>query len=291
MAVATAPFSERDAAKRIFDASKPLKAADIDVLDALAEVAAQRKIVTEATVKGDLSTRLTKAMDEPFLRHCNPCNATHLYEQPFRLAALQAGLELEPGTSPPVLRRIPKLKAPMYRHLGAEADPRFDVVRTHLRFQGPISVRDTATYVDAPMPDVEDRWPADVVEVRVKGEGRVTGRDVRFLLADDLDALIEAALPPAAKHLAVFGPSLGLVLHLLERDTPDRPRTPEDEHLTDEQRLVLAVERLLLVATKAQTATGQERDEARRKVAGWLTRAESELVRASAAYQAAKRRR
>jgi hypothetical protein len=39
VAVATAPWSEADAAKRIFDAAKPLKAAGIPVLDALRVVA------------------------------------------------------------------------------------------------------------------------------------------------------------------------------------------------------------------------------------------------------------
>ena len=54
-----------------------------------------------------MSGRLTAVMHEPYLRFCLPCDATHLYEQPFRLAALRAGLELQPGTSPPVLRPIP----------------------------------------------------------------------------------------------------------------------------------------------------------------------------------------
>ena len=118
IAVATAPYSEADAAKRIFDASKPLKAAGIPVLDALTVVAdAERKIVSKPTVKGDLSSGLREALDEAYLRWCNPCQAIHPYEMPFRLAALQAGLELEAGTSPPVLRRIKGLKAPRFRRL------------------------------------------------------------------------------------------------------------------------------------------------------------------------------
>ena len=41
VAAATAPFSEADARKRVFDASRPLKAAGILVLDALDEIAAK----------------------------------------------------------------------------------------------------------------------------------------------------------------------------------------------------------------------------------------------------------
>ena len=96
-----------------------------------------REIVKNPMVKGDVSSRLTELVDEPYLRYCRPCRATHVYEMPFRLAALQAGLELEPGTSPPVLRRIPRLRRPGYAHLATEADRAFDVIRNHLRFYGP----------------------------------------------------------------------------------------------------------------------------------------------------------
>lgn len=108
VAVATAPLSDGDAAKRILDDARPLKAAGIETLDALRAVAdTMREVVREPTVKGDMSTRLTERMSEPYLRFCRPCNTTHLYEMPCRLAALQAGLELRPGTSPPILERIP----------------------------------------------------------------------------------------------------------------------------------------------------------------------------------------
>src|SRR5829696_4163245 len=110
VAAATAPFSDADAGKRIYDAAKPLKAAGIPNLAALDTVAAaMRSIVTAPMVKGELSTRLTAVMDPPYVRPCVPCNAVHLWEMPFRLAALRAGLELQPGTSPPVLQPVPGL--------------------------------------------------------------------------------------------------------------------------------------------------------------------------------------
>ena len=145
IAVATAPLSEADAGKRIFDAVKPLRAAGIPALEALQTLAGHlRTIVPSAMVKGDVSRRLTEMVDEPYLRSCGPCNAIHVYENPFRMAALQAGLELDPGTSPPVLHRIPGLKPAMYPRLGGEADPRFDVVRNYVRFFGPARIRDAA---------------------------------------------------------------------------------------------------------------------------------------------------
>jgi Winged helix DNA-binding domain len=187
VAAATAPFSDADAGKRVFDAAKPLRAAGIGILDALDAVAGEmRSLVTAPTVKGEVSGRLAQRMPEPYLRYCRPCAATHLYEQPFRLAALRAGLELQPGTSPPVLQPVPGL-------VPAQTVPdRLDVVRGYLRLLGPATPQHVAGYLDAPVADVKARWPADAVEVQVAGERR-------WVLAGDVDRL--AADPPRATRL------------------------------------------------------------------------------------------
>ncbi|CAA9247131.1 MAG: FIG00816115: hypothetical protein [uncultured Blastococcus sp.] len=198
VAAATAPFSDADAGKRIFDASKPLRAAGIPNLTALDVVAdAMRSIVTGPMVKGEMSGRLTAVLDEPYLRFCVPCGATHPYEQPFRLSALRAGLELEPGTSPPVLRPIPGFTP------ADEVPERLDVVRAYLRLLGPATPKLVAGYLDAPVKDVQARWPRDAVEVDVDGQRR-------WLLEDDLDALGDP--PRGTRLLAPFD------LHLQARD-------------------------------------------------------------------------
>lgn len=184
---AVQPYSEADAAKRIFDAAKPLKAAGIAVLDALDTVAAEmRKVVTAPMVKGDVSTEITKRIDEPFLRFCRPCQATHLYEQPFRLGATRAGLELDPGTSPPVLQRIPDLEP------AGRADDQHDVIRGYLHLLGPATHKQVAEYLDSPVREVKQRWPSDVTEVTVDGERR-------WILESDEPAL--AADPPRLTRL------------------------------------------------------------------------------------------
>ncbi|NUR08259.1 MAG: winged helix DNA-binding domain-containing protein [Nocardioidaceae bacterium] len=181
VAAATAPWSDTDAAKRVFDASKPLTAAGIPVTEALDRIAGEmRDIVRSPTVKGELSTRLTERLDPPYLRWCRPCNATHAYEQPFRLAALRAGLELEPGTSPPVLRRLPRWRGPA-KQVPAHLDP----VRAVLRLLGPSTPKHVAGYLDAPVKEVAGRWPEDTAPVDVDG----TAAEV---LADDLDGLTGA---------------------------------------------------------------------------------------------------
>lgn len=201
VATATTPFSDADAGKRIYDASRPLKAAGIANLEALDTVAtAMREIVTAPMVKGEMSSRLSARMTEPYLRHCRPCDAVHVYEMPFRLAALRAGLELQPGTSPPVLQPVPGLTP------GAEPSERHDVVRGYLRLLGPATPTLVAGYLDAPVKDVRARWPADAVAVSVAGERR-------WVLADDLAGLGDG--PPAVvRLLAPFD------LYLQARDRP-----------------------------------------------------------------------
>jgi hypothetical protein len=205
VATATAPWSEADAAKRVFDAATSFRRGQLDVLEALSVVAStMRKIVTKATTKGHLSRQLSDELGAPYVRYCRVCKATHSYEQPFRLAALQAGLVLQPGTSPPVLERVTGFRAPGYRHLGGDAKAGYDVARNHLRFFGPTTVSDAAAYLDSPKREVTEHWPGDVEEVRVEGTPR-------FLVAGDLDA-VKAVPKPAgtARLLGPFDPYLQL---------------------------------------------------------------------------------
>ena len=207
VAAATAPFSDDDAAKRIFDAAKPLKAAGIPVLEALDTVAtAMRDVVREPTVKGDLSGALNGRLPEPYQRFCRSCDAVHVYEQPFRLAALRAGLELEPGTSPPVLRPVPGL-APT-----AEVPQHLDVVRGCLRLLGPATPAHVAGYLDARVADVKAHWPTDAVEVDVAGQKR-------WLLGEP------ATVPEPPDGVLLLGP-FDLFLQARDRDllVPDRAK-------------------------------------------------------------------
>jgi hypothetical protein len=156
-------------------AAKPLKAAGIPALQGLAEVAGKmRTVVTRPMVKGEVSSRLTPLLDDPYLRDCRACGTIHAWETPFRLSALYAGLELEPGTSPPVLRRIPNWPR---RTPGPAGDPlaapeQLQPIRNYLRFLGPATPRDVADFLDAPVAEIKKHWPADAVAVQVEGEER-----------------------------------------------------------------------------------------------------------------------
>jgi hypothetical protein len=231
VAVATAPFSEDDAAKRVLNAAMPLRTAGIRVLDSLHEIAGlERELVAAPTTKGELSTRLAARLAPPQLRWCNPCRATHSWELPFRLAALQGGLELEPGTSPPVLRRAPGLDPVGFARAGTQAEDRLDVVRGYLRFFGPATVREVAAYVDAPVRDVEAHWPSDAVEVVVSdlAPSLERGRPVaRWVLAGDTDTLARAGARYAGQGggVRLLGP-FDPYLQLRDRE----PLVPDGAH-------------------------------------------------------------
>jgi Winged helix DNA-binding domain len=212
---ATSPFSEADAAKRVVGAGKPLRAADIGVREALAVVAAEmRRVVDKPRGKGEVSTLLTRQLAPPYLRWCGSCKTTHSWEVPFRVGALYGGLELEPGTSPPVLRRIPGWPR---RRPGPAADPtdvpaHLQPIMAHLRLLGPSTPKDVAGFLDSTVADVKAHWPKDAVRVDVEGSA-----------AWALD--LEEAETPDQTFVRLLGP-FDLLLQGKDREllVPDRSR-------------------------------------------------------------------
>jgi hypothetical protein len=221
---ATSPLSEADAKKRVLSAGKPWADAGITALDGLAEVAAQlRTVVTKPLVKGEASTRLTAVLDAPYVRWCEPCQATHSYEIPFRIGALYAGLELQPGTSPPVLRRVEGWPR---RPAGPAADPldapeRLQPIRNYLRFLGPATPQEIATFLDAPVAEVKKAWPPEAVEIDVDGSrawmldssGTSDGDPDLVRLLGGFDLFLQGKdrlriVPDKAKHKALW-PTIG----------------------------------------------------------------------------------
>jgi hypothetical protein len=77
----------------------------------------------------------------------------------------------------------------------AEPSQRYDVVRAYLRLLGPAIPRHVADYLDAPLRDVKDRWPADVVQVSVHGAPR-------WVLSADLEKLS----PDPVRTTRLLGP-------------------------------------------------------------------------------------
>jgi hypothetical protein len=169
---AVSPFDETDAGRRLLGAADSVAAIGVGVREAIAVVArAQRALVAEPTVKGELSTRLTAELPAAYGSWCQGCGVTHVPESLFRLAAFFGGLELEPGTSPPVLRRIPDWPR---RPAGVASDPdgapaHLQVVRGCLRLLGPATPAEVAGFLDTAATVIKEHWPDDAVEVRVEG--------------------------------------------------------------------------------------------------------------------------
>lgn len=206
---ATAPYSDADARKRTLDASRPLTAAGIGMREGMGVVATtMREVVTGPTPKGELSAALTARLPEPYLRWCNPCQATHVYEQTFRLSSLAAGLELEPGTSPPVLRRIPG-----WRRAPALGDPErapahLRVVDAYVRLCGPTTPAATAAFLDTPPSVVKEHWPEQTPAwpepADTAGLVRLLGPFDLWLQARDREVVV----PERDRHKALW-PTIG----------------------------------------------------------------------------------
>ena len=206
VATATAPWSEADAAKRVFDAATSFRRGKLDVLDALGVVAStMRKIVTKPTTKGHLSRQLSDEIGAPYVRYCRVCKAT-----PQLRATVPAGGAA--GRSRPPPRHVtarPRTGDGVPRDPGTGTSPTkprpdYDVARNHLRFFGPTTVSDVAAYLDSPKREVTEHWPADVEEVTVE-------KAPRFVLAGDVDAVKEVPKPAGiVRLLGPFDPFLQL---------------------------------------------------------------------------------
>jgi hypothetical protein len=192
------PLSEADAMQRINETGPSVHRAGLPALEQYElTVAAMRAAVREPIAKGAVSTAVTKAVPDAMRRPCRACKTSHISESAMRASFLAAGLELEPGTSPPV----------MQRRTGAKQTGRPDLkaltklCRAYLSLLGPATPGHVAGYLEARRADVEQAWPDDLVEVSVDGAKR-------WLPAEDLRALEAAAAPDLVRLLGGFDPFL-----------------------------------------------------------------------------------
>jgi hypothetical protein len=114
-----------------------------------------------------------------------------------RTAALGAGLELQPDTSPPVILRRKGAKLPR------RPDPKAlrRLALAYLRFLGPATVAEFAGYLEARRADVTAVWPDDLVEVMVDGRPA-------YLPEECVTELRSAPDPEPVRLLGPFDPYL-----------------------------------------------------------------------------------
>lgn len=196
LATATWPLSEADAVARLGDAGRALRRSQRSALAAWSDVVdVAASIVTSPTTKGALSGAATARVAPELTKDCRGCGAVHISDSALRPATLWAGLELEPGTNPPVL-------VPGFAPSGARRDMLHDVLQDVLHdvlhVIGPASVADVGAFLDIRRPDLQAIWPADLVAVAPD----------RWLPAADVTTFESPRAPDVVRLLAPFDPWL-----------------------------------------------------------------------------------
>ena len=193
IAAALFPLSEADATSRLNETGPSVSRAGIPALEQFAlATAAMRDVVRTPTAKGAASTAATKQLPAPMRRNCRACKAAHISDSAMRLASMAAGLELQPGTAPPVLQRRVKAKLPTRPDIAALRK----LVHAYLTLLGPATLGDAAGYLEARRADVEQAWPDDLVEVSVDGRAAWLPRTQRKALES----------PPEPDLVRILGP-------------------------------------------------------------------------------------
>jgi hypothetical protein len=197
LAAALWPMSEADAVARL-DAAASVRKAGMSVLDAYAlTVDALVDAVHAPMGKGAASTAVTELVPRPLTRDCRACKARHVFELPFRIGSLPAGLELEPETSPPVL--LPRVRAK--RVTGFDAVPLRRLATSYLRVLGPAGPAEVAGYLEARRAEVAQHWPTGLAEVRVDGRSAFVPHDSLALLENPPEPAVVRLLGPFDPYL------------------------------------------------------------------------------------------
>jgi Winged helix DNA-binding domain len=204
------PLSPADAGARMNQTGPHLRTAGIDGLVAFAASAKTlHTLITAPTTKGAASTALTPRVPGALKRYCRVCKVTHVGDLVLRVAALPAGLELEPDSAPPVL--VPRAKA----RWPVAGDPKAvqKLIKAYLTLLGPAGPSEVADYLQARRADLEALWPTGLTEVSVHGRAA-------WIPSSQLGALRGAHPESTVRLLSPFDP----YLQARDRDliVPDR---------------------------------------------------------------------
>jgi hypothetical protein len=132
------------------------------------------------------------------MRHpCRACKTSHISDSAMRTAAPAAGLEMEPGTAPPVL--VPRKRAVLPH--GPDPKALRKLAMGYLTYLGPADVGEFAGYLEARRADVATMWPERLAEVSVDGRPA-------WLPESQLDMLAKAPAPDVVRLLGAFDPYL-----------------------------------------------------------------------------------
>lgn len=198
LALALWPRSVADGlAKMGFERTR-LSRTGMTVHEALATTAeAMREVIVGPTVKGAASAAITARIPAELSHECRACRSTHVFETLIRLAALPAGIRLEPDVSPATLAPISG-----WSGVPAEQSGAGTLVLAYLRMLGPAGPTEVASWVGTTRGELRAVWPgAGLVEVDADGRKA-------WIAEPDADALAGAAVPRTVRLLPPSDPYL-----------------------------------------------------------------------------------
>ncbi|ONI86118.1 hypothetical protein ALI22I_25715 [Saccharothrix sp. ALI-22-I] len=199
------PLSDADAVARM---NRPPIDNGLEVLHDVAT--ALREVVTEPMTKGEASSRLTPRVQPAVTGWCRGCDATHVFDPIFRLAVLPAGLRFDPAEK--TVTFVPLEN----RHDVPDASHGFGaLIADYLRLHGPAGPSEVAHYFGAPVREVKDVWPDDLVALSKR----------EWLPADRIEAFENPPEPEVVRLL----PPLDPYLNARDRDllVPDKAHQKE----------------------------------------------------------------
>jgi hypothetical protein len=197
LALALWPRSEADGLAKISWERSRLQRTGMAIHEALTVTAsAMRTEIGGPTVKGAASAAVTGRLPPQLAHECRACRSTHVYESLFRMAALPAGMRLEPDASPVMLAPIDGWQGVPDEQSGAQS-----LVRTYLRLLGPAGPTEVARWLSTTRAELRPSWPGDLIEVSVDGR-------LAWLPQERVDALRAATMPPVVRLLPPSDPYL-----------------------------------------------------------------------------------
>ncbi|MCE7007163.1 winged helix DNA-binding domain-containing protein [Kibdelosporangium philippinense] len=197
-AAALWPHSERDALGKVAWQRSVMQKSGITATQAIRYTAeAMQECITSPTVKGVASTAVSKVVPKALVSYCRGCQAEHVFESLFRLAALPGGLRLDLDQSPPLLVPIENWPGIPEEQHGTD-----DLITLFLTFVGPASYGDVAAWLTTTQTEIKEVWPAQgLVEVDIDGRKA-------WIPESEMDLLLDPPEPPRALLVPTSDPFL-----------------------------------------------------------------------------------
>ncbi|MQA10783.1 MAG: winged helix DNA-binding domain-containing protein [Pseudonocardiaceae bacterium] len=199
LAPALWPRSDADAVARLSWDRTRVRRAGMPAVRALREAAdGMRAAVTAPMTKGTASTAVTKAIPAGLSLWCRGCQATHVHEQLFRLAALPAGVRLERDATPLTLLPIVGWPGPPD---GPNPRGQAKLITGYLRLHGPATPSEVASFLGSTPAEIRAIWPDGLAEVTLEGRTGWLPEDRLAELRDPPPAELVRLLPPSDPYL------------------------------------------------------------------------------------------